>query len=67
MASNKVVIAVLFITMVTMFAASNVVVADDGEEIAYKECYENGMRLGATEESVKRECRYIVKDHDIKQ
>ncbi|KAJ8558034.1 hypothetical protein K7X08_004800 [Anisodus acutangulus] len=66
MASNKVVIAVLFIAMVTMFAASNVVVADDGEEIAYQECYENGMRLGATEESVKRECRNIVKDHDTK-
>ncbi|KAF3619260.1 hypothetical protein FXO37_33794 [Capsicum annuum] len=54
MASNKV-ITVLFITMVTIFAASNVVVAQD-EEIAYKECYENGMRLGATEESLVLEC-----------
>lgn len=62
MASHKV-IAVLFIAMVTMFAASNVVVAQ--QEVAYKECYENGMKLGATEESVKRECRNVVRDHDM--
>ncbi|TMW84201.1 hypothetical protein EJD97_025633 [Solanum chilense] len=65
MGSNKV-IAVLFIVMVTMFASSNVNVVEAQQELAYKECYENGMRLGATEESVKRECRNIVKDNDIK-
>ncbi|KAH0658556.1 hypothetical protein KY290_028139 [Solanum tuberosum] len=64
MGSNKV-IAVFFIVMVTMFAASNVNVVEAQQELAYKECYENGMRLGATEESVKRECRNIVRDHDI--
>lgn len=62
MSSNKV-IAVLFIAMVTVFAASSVVVAQ--QDLAYKECYEMGMKLGATEESVKRECRNIVRDHDM--
>lgn len=65
MGSNKV-IAVLFVVMVTMFASSNVNVVEAQQELAYKECYENGMKLGATEESVKRECRNIVRDHDIK-
>lgn len=64
MGSNKV-IAVLFIVMVTMFASSNVNVVEAQQELAYKECYENGMKLGATEESVKRECRNIVKDHNM--
>uniref|UniRef100_A0A3Q7GSZ2 Uncharacterized protein n=1 Tax=Solanum lycopersicum TaxID=4081 RepID=A0A3Q7GSZ2_SOLLC len=64
MGSNKV-IAVLFVVMVTMFASSNVNVVEAQQELAYKECYENGMKLGATEESVKRECRNIVKDHNM--
>lgn len=65
MASNKV-IAVLFIAMVTMFVATNVVVADSEDDLAYKECYENGIKLGATEESVKRECKSIVYENSLR-
>lgn len=64
MASNNVVIVVLFIAMVTMYAASNVVVVvgQDEQSPYYKECYENGMKLGGGEEDVQRACKSIIFD-----
>lgn len=64
MASNNVIVAVLFIAMVTMFVASNVVVvvAQDEQDPYYKECYENGMKLGGGDEDVQRACKSIIFD-----
>ncbi|KAH0711534.1 hypothetical protein KY285_007058 [Solanum tuberosum] len=72
MATNNVIVVMLFIAMVTMFVASNVVVvvAQDEQDPLYKECYENGIKLEngkkldgmKVDENVQRACESIVFD-----
>lgn len=61
--ASKVLIVVFFLAMVTMFVASNIIfvkATNYGDLPYYNECYENGIKSDAIEDSVRSVCRSIA-------